>query len=365
MILQLIFLIIVISITSITIFFETKRYLEVRMNFILVGILHFVVYGILYPLFRFLVILPAFDKTTVIWLWRISVLIFSNIVALYIIILDFINSNRITQFLNAVLYALGGYTLSITFLDPAIYADIGPSSIYYVQPSFYFFVFALIFLIIFFVSMNYRLIFLLKLNKRRYGSFLLGANLFFFIGVAFPMTFSYLYPILYSDIILIYVCILMVCYSIAFFKNFEYFLSVFNIAYEFIIFHKSGIMLFSYDFNKREIIDTPIVKGAVLIGINHILSEFTSAKDQITSLNLKDRRIILEYNREYGYAIMLIVKRRTDTFEKSIELFSKQFAEKYKNELESYMDLNTAIDTSAFEGVVELVEKIFSYVASL
>ncbi len=365
MILQLIVLIVVLSITSITVFFESKRYLEVRMNFILVGILHFVVYGIIYPLFRFFVLIPTFDKNTVLWLWRISALVFSVIIAIYILILDFINSNKITQFFDAILFALGGYTISITLLDPAFFVEIGPSLMYYVQPSLYYIVFALIFLILFFISMNYRLVFLLKIKKRRFSSFIIAANILFFIGVAFPMIFSYFNPILFSEIILIYVCVMMICYSFAFFKNFEYFLSVFNIAYEFIVFHKSGIMLFSYDFNKKEIINTPMVKGAVLIGINHILSEFTSAKDQITSLSLKDRRIILEYNREYGYAIMMIVKRRTDAFKKSIALFSKQFTEKYKNELESYMDLNTAIDTSAFESAVELVEKIFAFVPTL
>ena len=124
-------------------------------------------------------------------------------------------------------------------------------------------------------------------------------------------------------------------------------------------------MLFSYDFEKSERKDKPTIKGAVLIGINHILSEFSTSKDQITSIKLKDREIILEYNREYGFVILLIVNKSTNVFKKATQSFMEKFIEKYKNELKSYMDLNTAIDTSAFYNAKNILLKTFDFVPSL
>jgi len=176
---------------------------------------------------------------------------------------------------------------------------------------------------------------------------------------------QYLNPYLFSSFSLLFNWIGVLFSFYVFLKYYTKYLTFFNTAYEFVVFHKSGIMLFSYDFEKRERKDTSTIKGAVLIGINHILSEFSTAKDQITSIILKDREIILEYNREYGIAILLTVNKSTNFFKKGTQLFMDQFIEKYKNELKSYMDLNTAIDTSAFHDAKKILLKTFEFVPSL
>ena len=362
MILRLIELIIVIVVSSVVITLCIKKYFKLRMNFILLGVAYFIVYGYAFAILRFLSMVPEFGFNFSLWAWRFSSLAFSLTIAFIMVLLEYISSNRSTRFIGALLYALGGYSLSIIFTDVTIQPVVGPDLTYYIQPSLYYFIFALIFLLIFWASIIFRLSFLLKLRMTITLLLVLVGNFMFLFGAAVPVVIGYFWPMEFNQIVLIYSIVQITFLGYVFIRYNDYFLSLFNIAYEFVVFHKSGILLFNYDFTKAKIIHTPTIKGAVLIGINHILSEFTSAKDRIQSIKLKDREIILEYNREFGFASLLIVKHRTNVFKSAISSFSEKFTEKYKNELESYMNLNTAIDTSAFENAVEFVREIFSFV---
>ena len=56
------------------------------------------------------------------------------------------------------------------------------------------------------------------------------------------------------------------------------FIELTNRLYDFIIFHRSGILLYSYNFETGQETDESLLKGSILIGINHILSNFIDRK---------------------------------------------------------------------------------------
>ncbi|GAI44054.1 unnamed protein product, partial [marine sediment metagenome] len=258
--------------------------------------------------------------------------------------------------LNLIIFTLSGYIISLTLMNETFIistAIIDSLSYYEVEINFNYLISGLILLIFILLKLNYNFLSVLKfkIKKRRLRVYYIIPNTMIILMIISYLILQYLNPYLFSSFSLLFNWIGVVFSYYVFLKYYTKYLLFFNTAYEFVVFHKSGIMLFSYDFEKSERKETSTIKGAVLIGINHILSEFSTAKDQITSIKLKDREIILEYNREYGFAILLIVNKSINVFKKATQSFMKQFIEKYKNELKSYMDLNTAIDTSAFDDV--------------
>ncbi|MFX1269697.1 MAG: hypothetical protein ACFFAK_17190, partial [Promethearchaeota archaeon] len=104
-------------------------------------------------------------------------------------------------------------------------------------------------------------IFLLSLNIITYSIFLITQNI----------TFRVLYINLYilNSSIVSYIII----------KKPALFLVFTNKIFDFIIFHKSGILLYSYNFQTRKEGDESLLKGSILIGISHILANFSGVED--------------------------------------------------------------------------------------
>jgi hypothetical protein len=124
------------------------------------------------------------------------------------------------------------------------------------------------------------------------------------------------------------------------------------------IYHKSGILLYSYKFgNDTNEIDSTIW-GNILIGINHILSEFVDPKDQIEVLQTDNSDIIVNYD-EIGFAVVLITNRKNDILKKLMNNFAKDFKNKYKKELTEIQDLNKLINVSEFKETKEIIERSF------
>ena len=74
----------------------------------------------------------------------------------------------------------------------------------------------------------------------------------------------------------------------------EFFVVLTNKIYDFIIFQKSGILLYSYNFETGKETDETLLKGSILIGINHILANFTYKKYQLNLIKMKDRDLVFE-----------------------------------------------------------------------
>ena len=84
-----------------------------------------------------------------------------------------------------------------------------------------------------------------------------------------------------------------------------------NRIYSINIYHKSGILLYSFNFDKKSgNKDESAIWGNILIGLNHILSEFIGKKDKIDVIQTKKTDIVVRYEIDYGYALVVITNRK-------------------------------------------------------
>jgi len=99
--------------------------------------------------------------------------------------------------------------------------------------------------------------------------------------------------------------------------------------------------------------------GNVLIGLNHILNEFIDKEDKIDVLQTKNTEIVVKYETDYGYAIVLITNQKNKILEKLIDDFSIEFKNRYMDELNDIQDLNRIIDLTEFTDTKGIVERNF------
>ena len=126
------------------------------------------------------------------------------------------------------------------------------------------------------------------------------------------------------------------------------------------VFHKSGILLYSYkvDGKKARDIDSTIW-GSVLIGLNHILSEFLDKADKIDVIQTHRSDIVVKYDVELGFALVINTNRKNSIIENLMEGFLNTFKERYRSELMHIQDLNRIIDVSDFLDTKEIIEQHF------
>ena len=126
------------------------------------------------------------------------------------------------------------------------------------------------------------------------------------------------------------------------------------------IYHKSGVLLYNYNFERESHLkDESATWGNILIGLNHILNEFIDKEDKIDILQTKNTEIVVKYEIEYGYAIMVITNQKNNILEKIIEDFSSEFKKRYKNELIDIQDLNRIINLAEFTDTKDMIERNF------
>lgn len=154
----------------------------------------------------------------------------------------------------------------------------------------------------------------------------------------------------------LWINITSICYILV--KKPEVFSELTNKIYYINIYHKSGILLFSYKFKTSNNEVDSTIWGNILIGINHILSEFVYTKDQIEVLQTDNSDIIVNYD-DFGFAVVLITNRKNAILKKLMDNFSKDFREKFKNELTEIQDLNKLINVSEFKETKDIIESNF------
>ena len=143
-------------------------------------------------------------------------------------------------------------------------------------------------------------------------------------------------------------------------KKPEIFFVLPNRIYSINIYHKSGILLYSLNFDKKsDNKDESPIWGNILIGLNHILSEFIGKKDKIDVIQTKKTDIVVKYEMDYGYALVVITNKKNSIIEDLMLNFSIEFKRKYKAELTDLQDINRLINVSEFSGAKEMVEKNF------
>jgi len=158
------------------------------------------------------------------------------------------------------------------------------------------------------------------------------------------------------DIILLWITIFGL--YIMLIKEPEMFFILPNEIYSINIYHKSGVMLYSYNFGKKFEMDAAIW-GNILIGLNHILSEFIDKTDKIDLIQTKSAEIVVKYEDDYGYAVVVITNRKNSIIEDLIKKFSINFKNTYILELAEIQDLNRIINISEFKDTKKIIEQNF------
>ncbi len=130
-----------------------------------------------------------------------------------------------------------------------------------------------------------------------------------------------------------------------------------NKIFDFIIFHKSGILLYSYDFQASREVDESLLKGSILIGINHILANFTGVENQLDHIKMSDKGVVFNFQNDLGYAVLLIAKHKNKILEKAVQKFIKKFSDQNKEKL---LNLSGLIDVSVFKDAGKLIKECFS-----
>jgi len=182
-------------------------------------------------------------------------------------------------------------------------------------------------------------IYLLLLNIIFYSIFLITQNIIF-------RTLHIILYIINSGFVL-YVII----------KKPALFLVFTNKIFDFIIFHKSGILLYSYNFQTSKEVDESLLKGSILIGINHILANFTGVENQLNHIKMSDKGVVFNFQNDLGYAVLLIAKHKNKILERAVQKFIKRFSDKNEEKL---LNLSGLIDVSIFKDTGKMIDECFS-----
>ncbi|MBY9007285.1 MAG: hypothetical protein KGD63_11060 [Candidatus Lokiarchaeota archaeon] len=142
-------------------------------------------------------------------------------------------------------------------------------------------------------------------------------------------------------------------------KNFEFFIVVTNKIFDFSVFHRSGVLLYSYNFEKGEEIEDSMLKGSILIGINHILANFIDKKEKLDLIKMQDRDITFEFNSELGYGILLIARNNNKIIIKAVKLFMNKFTLEFRDLLTRINKERKIFDTSEFSNTKNIMEEYF------
>ncbi|MFX1312905.1 MAG: hypothetical protein ACFFHD_09860, partial [Promethearchaeota archaeon] len=195
------------------------------------------------------------------------------------------------------------------------------------------------------------------LKLRRFFIFLmlllLINNILYIIYLIIP-TFSLRFIFLLVYFLLSFNILIMVI------NNVDLFIVITNRIFDFIIFHKSGILLYSFNFETDQETDESLLKGTILIGINHILTNFIDKKDKLNVIKMKEKDLILEYNNEYGYALLLVAKHKNAVMERAAQRFMLKFNEYFKKPLTKIKDFSQLIDISEFKDTKIIINEIFA-----
>ncbi|MFX1586049.1 MAG: hypothetical protein ACFFDL_15995 [Promethearchaeota archaeon] len=179
-----------------------------------------------------------------------------------------------------------------------------------------------------------------------------------------PIIFYILYIILqgqvYRELFIILIWITNFGVDIMIILKPEMFFILPNKIYSVNIYHKSGVLLYSYNFKKKEnILNNLKIWGNIIIGLNYILSEFVDKSDKIDVIQTRGADIVVDYDIDYGFAVVVLTSKKNAILERIIQKFSHDFRTFYENELNEIQDLNRLINVSEFKKAQQIIEKNF------
>lgn len=292
--------------------------------------------------------------------WKVSIIAWIiSINMLSVIQIFIIKFKRITSITSIIYPFVGGIILSLTIFSNSI-------DIFQASDNYYHFEFNNLILLIILICYNMGVFsfmwFNLVNNFSKFRDKKSGRNIglltfhFSLIILLYTlhlivqnMVFRYMYYIIYL------LGAIFASYTI--FKKPTLFIELTNRVFDFIIFHKSGILLYSYNFETGKETDDSLLKGSILIGINHILANFIDKKDQLNLIKMKDRDLVFEYDNTNGYAILLTTNHKNTFIEKAVRNFMLNFS---KLNGENLKNMKGLIDVSEFKNAKELISEMFA-----
>ena len=303
-----------------------------------------------------------FSKEIALIFWNISLITWLISVALISTLHAFIIEHKKIISLSTFLYSfLGGIGVSLILFPGSIKIIQEGNNYGFIFKNFHILMFILIYNSIAIILMAYR-------NIRNFSNFRDKKS-----GISLMiLSFQFSYLIILCSIYLItqiifvknlYLFSYLIGLVMAFYiliKKPSLFFELTNRIYNFIIFHKSGLLLYSYNFETgKESVDS-FLKGPILIGISHILSNFADKKEQLNLLKMEELDIVFEYDNKFGYAVLLITNRRNSIIEKGVQRFMKKFSELNKENLIEISSSSKLIDISKFKNAKDIIVEYFN-----
>ncbi len=349
---------IIISLIGLSFLYFNRENFGSKLNILLNGSIY-IFLGIIFFTFFFLSTEEAFfteDQALVLWYLSIFFWVFSlsmlSLIQRYVIIFE----KRAV--LSMLLYSLFiGIILGLFFLPDSFTISL--------NDGFYSFNFQNLLLLYFILSYSSIIVGVLCYNLMKYYSHIRDNQSKKMLSI---LTFEFcLIIILYSIYIISQNILIRYFYATLYLigavfvsyyliKKPFLFIELTNKIYDFIIFHKSGILLFSYNFETGKETDESLLKGSILIGINHILSNFIDKKDQLGLIKMKNRDIIFEYDNNHGYALLLTTNHKNSFIDKAVSKFMKKFTSLNKEILKNLTGL---IDVSEFRNAKDIILEFF------
>ncbi len=328
--------------------------------------------GIIFSTFFILSILFYVSDDLSVFLWKGSIITgFISLIINAIIYSFFKKYRKVQSFPFLYLAMMLGLLIGILILPSSIQFSIQlstPIPFFFGNPSvvyFYFDSFSGFLIIVFQITVILYLLYVsLRINyesKKKAESLPLVINSIIYL---FPSVMYILYILLntpiYRELYLTLIWITYFAVDIVLITKPELFFILPNKIYSVNIYHKSGILLYSYKFEKEiEFQDDSKIWGNVLVGLNYILSEFTDKEDKIELIKTKNSDILVLYENKEGYAVMISTNKKNAIVESLSQKFSEEFGKKYSKELNDIQDLNKIINVSEFEETKALIERNF------
>ncbi|MFX0003182.1 MAG: hypothetical protein ACFE9C_03735 [Candidatus Hodarchaeota archaeon] len=348
---------IIISIIGIFFLYMNRANFGSKLNVFLNGSIY-VFLGIIFFPFFFLSSEIYFTEEYALVLWYISIFFWVFSVSMLSLIHRFIINFEKKAVLSMLLYSLFiGIILGLSLIPDSFTVNI--------TSGFYLFNVQNLVLLIFLVSYNLIIIGVMYYNLVKYYSRIRDNKS---KKMLITLTFEFCLIIIlfsiyiaYQNIIIKYLYATFYLIGAAFVsyylikKPFQ-FIELTNKIYDFIIFHRSGILLYSYNFETGEETDESLLKGSILIGINHILSNFINKKDQLGLIKMQKRDIILEYDNNHGYALLLTTNHKNSFIDKAVNKFMEKFTGLNKEKLKNLTGL---IDVSEFRNAKDIILELF------
>ncbi|MHA1727013.1 MAG: hypothetical protein ACTSXH_19590 [Promethearchaeota archaeon] len=335
---------------------------HVPLYFIIFIIIIFFSWGILFPSLLFLSHYANLNEETALITWKLAVI--TELILTFMengFLVIFLDLKKMGYFSIFNLSALEGLIMGIFLTTPDLVSIIIGDAYYFILSSPFLTIMLILYQIIFmgfFIYSHVQIWF--KMSKEQGSIFFLLIQGLLILLVSF---FS-LYFITMNEVFLILIFLLLMGRAVSFLIliifNPNSFIYLSNQLENLIIFHKSGILLFSYNFEKnRGDLEESFLKGSILIGINHVLNNFIDRKSSLDCIKIHKKYAYFDYDEHHGYAILVIVNHANNFVKKLMKKFMVLFSEQNKEYLEEINSNKGLIDVSKFHSTQEIIVKVF------